>query len=296
MDALAQAITTALAGEPPAAPAPPPDPAVGAGLFRAGPMPAGVACTSCHNQGGRGGAGPTAAFRQTPALFGLALLEHIPDAAIEAAAAVERPWWRTVHGRVGRTADGAIGRFGWRAEAASLAGVVESGCHAGPVSPDDAAALTAWIRDLPAPQTQEDTPRLGHGFGLFVAVGCADCHLPTLGGVTGAFTDLLLHDMGRTGGPGASTGAPAAAPATLLYRPGDPDVYVQARRPDEWRTPPLWGLRDSAPYLHDGRARTIADAILAHEGEGAPSVVDFLDLPPGDRADVLSFLSSLTAP
>jgi CxxC motif-containing protein (DUF1111 family) len=56
------------------------------------------------------------------------------------------------------------------------------------------------------------------------------------------------------------------------------------------RTSPLWGLRASAPYLHDGRAATIEDAIRAHEGEGARSRDAFLRLSPQQRSDLLAFL------
>ena len=66
--------------------------------------------------------------------------------------------------------------------------------------------------------------------------------------------------------------------------------------PREWRTPPLWGLRDSAPYMHDGRAKTIGDAILAHDGEGAEAAQAFENLMPGQRKQLEIFLQSLTAP
>ena len=64
----------------------------------------------------------------------------------------------------------------------------------------------------------------------------------------------------------------------------------------EWRTPPLWGVADSAPYLHDGRAATIEDAILWHGGEAQWSRDDYAKLPRPQQNLLLQFLSSLKAP
>ncbi len=92
------------------------------------------------------------------------------------------------------------------------------------------------------------------GSALFVSTGCADCHTPTLAAgdkVLPLYSDLLLHDMG----PGLNDGV----------------VQGQAQGSD-WRTTPLWGLSVRARFLHDGRARTIEAAILAHGGEADPVV------------------------
>ena len=64
----------------------------------------------------------------------------------------------------------------------------------------------------------------------------------------------------------------------------------------EWRTPPLWGTADSAPYLHDGRAETLVDAIALHGGEADACTKRFFELPVGERMAVLEFLSCLRAP
>ncbi|QDT10203.1 di-heme oxidoredictase family protein [Planctomycetes bacterium K23_9] len=64
----------------------------------------------------------------------------------------------------------------------------------------------------------------------------------------------------------------------------------------EWRTPPLWGVRDSAPYMHDGRAETLLEAIMMHEGEGAPTRDRFLNLSVRDRRAVVAFLNTMVAP
>jgi cytochrome c peroxidase len=64
----------------------------------------------------------------------------------------------------------------------------------------------------------------------------------------------------------------------------------------EWRTPSLWGLRDSAPYLHDGRAVTIEDAINQHDGAAALAARAFEKLTPAERTQLDMFLKSLAAP
>ncbi|MCG8653799.1 MAG: hypothetical protein MI861_28430 [Pirellulales bacterium] len=72
--------------------------------------------------------------------------------------------------------------------------------------------------------------------------------------------------------------------------------YEPTRFNQEWRTPPLWGLRDSAPYMHDGRADTVLEAIAMHGGEAAGTRDRFLTLPLADRYAVLAFLETLAAP
>ena len=64
----------------------------------------------------------------------------------------------------------------------------------------------------------------------------------------------------------------------------------------EWRTPPLWGIADTAPYLHDGRAETLEEAILWHGGEAQESRERFARLKPSEKQQLLAFLSSLRAP
>jgi CxxC motif-containing protein (DUF1111 family) len=67
-------------------------------------------------------------------------------------------------------------------------------------------------------------------------------------------------------------------------------------RKNEWRTPPLWGVRDSGPYLHDGRAQTIEQAVAMHGGQGAASAQKFFLLSQQERLQVEAFLKSLVAP
>jgi CxxC motif-containing protein (DUF1111 family) len=128
------------------------------------------------------------------------------------------------------------------------------------------------------------------GKALFSSAGCASCHTPTF--VTGRyhpkaelrnqtihpFTDLLLHDMGAGLADNLFEGQATGA---------------------EWRTAPLWnvGLTASASggegYLHDGRARTLAEAILWHGGEGEASMQKFKAMSQSDSDALIKFLKSL---
>lgn len=124
-----------------------------------------------------------------------------------------------------------------------------------------------------------------------------------MGAVQGIFSDLLLHDMG----PALEDPAPAIAERAKVGRAtmvsgygggGSFDVFADVPSPiqREWRTPPLWGVRDSAPYLHDGRAKTLEDAVVAHGGEAALSAKRFAELDESARSHVVMFLRSLAAP
>lgn len=64
----------------------------------------------------------------------------------------------------------------------------------------------------------------------------------------------------------------------------------------EWRTPPLWGVNDSAPYMHDGRAETLLESITMHGGESEKTRDRFLVLSLEDRQAMIAFLETLVAP
>ncbi len=150
-------------------------------------------------------------------------------------------------------------------------------------------AVVNYLRLLAPPAPGGPTAARALGEQLFAATGCAACHVPQLQtgphpigalahqGVT-LYSDLLLHDMGD---------------ALADHRPdGDADGR-------EWRTTPLWGLRMIRAYLngdafllHDGRARTIEEAILLHGGEAQRSRDLFAGLSPADRAALLDFVGS----
>ena len=97
--------------------------------------------------------------------------------------------------------------------------------------------------------------------------------------------------------------APAIAPTAwdtayaTTWPPVIPDFKSgEEPRPDEWRTPPLWGVADSAPYLHDGRASTLEEAIRLHGGQGADASQRFAQSSPAEQAQLIAFLKTLRAP
>ncbi len=265
--------------------------------------------------------------RNPPALFGAGLIDALPDEAIEAAAKRKFPGSSTVKGRISRLKDGRIGRFGWKSQTATLkefvlsAAAGEMGLEvpgrpqaADPRLPGLAAtgldmdeseckALTEYVRALPAPITIEpaddqESAQLKSGEETFKTIGCTHCHLPKLGGIDGIYSDLLLHDMSpRLGDADAYSVFVGDAPKP---KPEAPDPLDRSgaglATAPEWRTPPLWGLRDSAPYLHDGRAATIDQAIAAHAGQGASSAKRYAELSPRRKRHVTVFLRSLGAP
>ncbi len=170
-------------------------------------------------------------------------------------------------------------------------------------------SLVAYVRNLPAPTERTpvlpaDARDVAEGAKFFDTIGCASCHRPNLGAVEGIYSDLLLHDMGPSLSDSAAyygtdqeiTDAPfiAAAPDAKA-----PDKLIPAfgAMSQEWRTPPLWGLRNSAPYLHDGRAVDIDSAIRAHGGQATVPVQNYANLlDPAQRKQLLFFLNSLEAP
>ena len=266
--------------------------------------------------------------RNTSALFGIGLIDDIPDEVIEAVAQQQADSNTGVTGRVHRLEDGSIGRFGWKAQKASLydftmtACAVEVGLHVpgheqAPVpydseheppgldlNQDQLDALVAYIRSLPPP-TQNDPGedetrnRIQQGKELFKSAGCAVCHVDNMGDVDGLYSDLLLHDLGpELGGVGhyGIQSTPAPESDEQLGATDDGQTKPAGPSATEWRTPPLWGVRDSAPYLHDGRARTLETAIAFHGGEAADSRLKFFRMTDDEQQSVVAFLKTLTAP
>jgi CxxC motif-containing protein (DUF1111 family) len=126
------------------------------------------------------------------------------------------------------------------------------------------------------------------GKKLFHKIGCAHCHTPNVGSIEGIYSDLLLHRMGEElEGSGSYNSPPRFVPG---QSPGD------GPRPDEWRTPPLWGVADSGPYLHDGRAATLEEAIRLHAGQGKRAAERFSRLSDTERSHLVAFLKTLKAP
>ncbi len=256
--------------------------------------------------------GVTVSFseRNTPALFGSAQIDKVPTEVLLALAA-NQP--ERVRGRVSRTRDGKVGRFGWKAQTASLDEFVRAACanelglevagHPQPASPlapkekakgldldeSECNALVAYVRSLPAPVVidpfgPQGTVEMRDGRRLFDDVGCATCHVAALGDVHGIYSDLLLHNMGQRMSDSASSYGES---------PSDSPGVATAR---EWRTPPLWGYRDSGPYMHDGRASDLEEAVALHDGQGRTAAHRFFELSPNERSQVEAFLKSLVAP
>jgi CxxC motif-containing protein (DUF1111 family) len=256
--------------------------------------------------------------RVAPAMIGMGLLEAIPAEDILALADPEDRDGDGISGRVSPVGPAGAelpGRFGHRAEAASVAAQVAAAlsadmglataahparagdCTAAQVAcraaaPGDGAevdaaafaALVAYSRTLAVPVRRAvDHGQVLRGKALFHGAGCAACHVPkfvthapdepALGGqLIWPMTDLLLHDMG----PGLADAGGA-----------------------EWRTAPLWGLglaatvAPGAGFLHDGRARTLLEAILWHGGEAGRARDRVARMGAAERAALLRYLGSL---
>ncbi len=148
-----------------------------------------------------------------------------------------------------------------------------------------------YLKTLKAPvQRHQTNPDVISGKQIFISIGCAKCHTPQLqtgyspiaalsNKTINPYSDFLLHDMGS----------------------GLNDGYTEGTAlPQEWRTPPLWGLglsknSQGGQYflLHDGRAKSIEEAILLHGGEALQSKNNFQQLNAADKAKLLKFLESL---
>ena len=261
--------------------------------------------------------------RVAPALVGVGLLDAIPEQTILAAAARSRAAgfdgrpnrvWNAIDGRR------AIGRFGHKANVATLLQQIVTAYH------EDLGVTSRWFPDENCPAVQiacRAEPPGGHpelpeafldpvllyaralavparrnadqavlktGEALFAKAGCSGCHAPTL--ETGdyaplpaashqtihPYTDLLLHDMGD----GLADGRPD-------YAAG----------PRDWRTAPLWGLglsgivNGNTTLLHDGRARSVTEAILWHGGMAEAARDAFRAMSKQERDALIAFVMSL---
>jgi CxxC motif-containing protein (DUF1111 family) len=265
--------------------------------------------------------------RNTPALFGASVIDAIPDEAILANERKQRGTFGLVGrnveeipaGRAARLAHKRVGKFGWKANIGNLSEFVRIACanelglgnplQAQPASLSNPGyrprgldltdqqcdQMTAYIATLPRPReivpaSPADAARAVAGKKHFKQIGCANCHTPDLAEAQGIYSDLLLHQMGEGLGGGGSYGD---SPAESVDQP---DSDGGSTSPSEWRTPPLWGVADSAPYLHDGRAATLAAAIKLHAGQAAPSATRFTALSDVQQEELIAFLNTLQAP
>jgi CxxC motif-containing protein (DUF1111 family) len=251
-------------------------------------------------------------LRVAPSLHGVGLLEGVPESVLEAAAEQQAAYG--LAGRVnpvGQAGTGAraAGRFGLKANQPSLLQQVAAALHQDlgittPLFPDEnctqaqaqcrafpkpahpelgaaqLAALVAFVRQLPAPAPHAtDDPEAERGAASFERSGCARCHAPALRSghdVIYPYTDLLVHDLGDG------------------LADGRPDFGAGPR---DWRTAPLWGVgaavRAGAQLLHDGRARTLEEAILWHGGEAAFAQAAYRAMPRSERDALIAFLRTL---
>lgn len=152
------------------------------------------------------------------------------------------------------------------------------------VTADSVNKRAMYVRLTAIPDRRDQTPE---GAALFAKAKCDVCHAPAMrteeaypiaalaGMDAPVFTDMLLHDMG----PGLADG-----------------MIDESAGSREWRTAPLIGVRFNTTFLHDGRATTVEDAILAHASDGSEaseSIAIFEDLSPADRAVLLAYVTGL---
>ncbi|PJE28515.1 Cytochrome c [Pseudooceanicola marinus] len=269
--------------------------------------------------------------RVAPQMIGLGLLEAIPAEDILAKADPEDADGDGISGRAQvvwsfENDRPELGRFGYKAgapsikeqSAAAFAGDIgistplfdapwgdcteaEAGCRAAPHGDDDARGteidaegldlVTFYSRNLAVPERRDvGDPQVLAGKQAFYEAGCTSCHTPKY--VTHRledqdpqsfqliwpYTDLLLHDMGE----------------------GLADHRPEGRADGtEWKTPPLWGIgltpqvNGHSYYLHDGRARSLLEAVLWHGGEASQAQQNVVDMDPDTRAALIAFLESL---
>ncbi len=191
----------------------------------------------------------------------------------------------------------------------------------------DVNAIAQFVAALPRPvETDGHNKEIARGRKLFRTVGCAKCHLEKLDEVQGIYSDLLLHNLGpklsdvALPSPTATAVAQARLPrqqgnalgraiealpsrdvltptaATIASYYGAPSSSSLASVSSSWRTPPLWGVADTGPYLHDGRAESLEDAIDLHEGEAAGVTARYRNLPRMAKLNLIDFLETLEAP
>ena len=249
------------------------------------------------------------------AVFGLGLLESVPAAVIEARADPADADGDGISGRVNRVWDKSLqslqlGRFGWKANQPSLRQQAADAFWGdigitSPVNRDANSSIsdepelsevllqrvTVYLQTLAPPARRDVTdPQVMEGEKLFAQIRCSACHLPELqtgaeaalpelvDQTFGAYTDLLLHDLG---------------PGLADHRP-DHEASGQ-----EWRTAPLWGIgllktvNNHTTLLHDGRARNIEEAIHWHGGEAEKSKQEYLRLREDERVSLIKFVESL---
>jgi len=249
--------------------------------------------------------------RTTPSVLGFGLLDAVPESEIVALADPDDRNGDGISGRPNRLPDGRIGRFGRKAQIATLREFTSGAFinEMGITSPPEPREQTISDTPLPSGVDPAPDPELGQagldateafmrllapppptlssfvelqGRRMFATVGCTGCHVPVLhtgsspvralsNTTVSAYTDLLLHDMG----------------------PELADICLGQAEPAEFRTEPLMGVQYKEVFLHDGRAASVEAAIQLHGGEAAGARDRFLALSALERTALLRFVSGL---
>jgi hypothetical protein len=242
--------------------------------------------------------------RQTPSILGDGLIDGISDQEI---LDHQDPGDMNMDGIFGVArmvsvggGNEEVGRFGWKAQVPHLEDFTRDamGGELGMTTPADGrgfafttdsdsvadpeltlqevADVTFFMAELGPPlRTFSADPDVAAGEGLFTTIGCAICHTPQLQGASGLvplYSNLLLHNV---------------MPADFRGM-AEPDAGAGF-----FKTPPLWGIKDTAPYMHDGRGETLHGAILRHDGEAAAVRAAYQALPSADQAKLIAFLNDL---
>ncbi len=263
----------------------------------------------------------------SPPLFGAGLLDEISDLSVvfhnakrlkERVADEFRGDYQHNGSGFARSHGGRIGKFGWKGQFVTVEDFVAAACamELGLTNPhksqpiprqhnEDHDAkldmtkqqldqLVAFVKSLPRPeQVLPEDPvalqRAVEGEKLFHQIRCTDCHVKDLGDVEGVYTDFQLYSLERRDF-GGSYGGSRDNEDLEFERP------LSVPLPEEWKTPPLWGVADSAPYFHDGQSQTLHQAIQRHFGHAALSRSLYNKLPKDQRKMVVEFLQTLRAP
>ncbi|MFB6264139.1 MAG: di-heme oxidoredictase family protein [Bradymonadaceae bacterium] len=241
-------------------------------------------------------------LRNPPPLYGLGLVDEIPESELRANVDPMDMNGDGVSGRVAEPFEDRVGKFGWKGDFPTLEDFIRdaatnemgmtvpdsdqfvAGRSSDSDDADDPEIGTARLESLvfyckmlaPPPRRRTSGPKLEAGRMLFEEVGCADCHTPTLQTADGKdvhlYSDLLLHDV-----------------MSSDYR----GVEGKDAKVGEFRTPPLWGISRTGPYMHDGLSGTIDDAIRRHADEAKKAADRYRALSDGEREQLMTFLKSL---
>jgi CxxC motif-containing protein (DUF1111 family) len=275
-----------------------------------------------YSLSGRISSGILLSPRIPPSVFGMGLLESIPAEDIISLADESDNNKDGISGKVNwvwnyKTNEEEIGRFGWKANTPTLLqqtasaynedigitspyfplencysnGMCDTSNDDPEITEETLEEVTFYVQTLAVPARRNfDDAYVKRGKLIFKQVGCESCHVSTFTTELNSeipelsnqkihpYTDLLLHDMGDE------------------LADNRPDYKANG---NEWRTAPLWGIglieivNGHLSFLHDGRAKSLEEAILWHGGEAKKSKENFMNLIKSDRDALIKFLKSL---